>query len=49
MIEVTIEKLNNRYRWVVKANGIKQASGLEDNMMTAARKAEEKIKEFENE
>ena len=47
MIQVIIEKLNERYLWIVKVDGIKQRSGLEESITDATQAAEVVVKEFE--
>lgn len=45
MPEIIIEQMNQRYRWLVKVNGSKYASGLEDTITEAALQAEKILQE----
>ena len=45
MPEIIIEQMNQRYRWLVKVNGSKYASGLEDAITEAALQAEKILQE----
>ena len=45
MPEIIIEQMNERYRWLVKVNGSKYASGLEDTITEAALQAETILQE----
>lgn len=47
MIQVIIEKFDSRYHWIVKVDGIKQRSGLEESITDATKAAEVVVKEFE--
>ena len=45
MPEIIIEQMNQRYRWLVKVNGSKYASGLEETVTEAALQAEKILQE----
>lgn len=45
MPEIIIEQMNERYRWLVKVNGSKYASGLENTITEAALQAEKILQE----
>ena len=47
MPEIVIEKMNEKYRWMLKVNGSKYASGLEENIVEAAVAVEQCLKEVE--
>lgn len=48
MPEIIIERINERYRWMVKVNGTKYASGLEETVVDAAVTAEACLEEVLN-
>ena len=48
MISVSIEKINDKYRWEVIMLGTPYASGLEETMTTAALAAEKVMEELDN-
>jgi hypothetical protein len=48
MPEITIEKINDKYRWEIKVNGVKHSSGLEKDVVEAAIQADIRLEEIRN-
>jgi hypothetical protein len=48
MPEIIIEKINDKYRWEIKINGVKHSSGLEKNVVEAAKQADIQLEEIKN-
>lgn len=48
MPEIIIEKINDKYRWEVKINGVKHSSGLGKDIVEAAAQAETQLEEINN-